>query len=112
MNFRDTRNSQSRPVFFFMPCVWSIVPAFADFGIDELKRNANLFKTNAMDTKNKPPEFLTRYQLAERWQCHVETLRNRHKSGTLKGVRIGHKWLYRLTDIQRMEDVERSEVAK
>lgn len=57
----------------------------------------------AVETKDQPKEFLTRGQLAERWQCHVETLRNRHKAGTLKGVRIGHKWLYRISEIQAIE---------
>lgn len=63
----------------------------------------------AVETKANSQEFLTRTQLSERWQCHVETLRNRHKAGTLRGVRIGHKWLYRLSDIQAMEEAQKVE---
>jgi hypothetical protein len=79
------------------------VSAFVEFGIDEIKSNANLCQMPAVETQARAPEFLTRNQLAERWNCHIETLRNRHKAGTLKGVRIGHKWLYRLSEIQRIE---------
>lgn len=49
------------------------------------------------------PKFLTRYELAERWHCHAETIKRKQDAGLLAAVRIGRRWLYRMSEIQQME---------
>lgn len=54
----------------------------------------------------KDQEFLTQSQLCERWHCTPETLRNYRKEGKLRPSRPGGKWLYRVSEIQKIESYE------
>jgi len=52
-------------------------------------------------------QFLSRRELAERWSCCVETLKNRERAGLLKPVRFGSRsWRYRLSEILALEAAE------
>jgi len=55
-------------------------------------------------TKNEPKAlFMTRRQLAVRWQCSIETLKRREKAGLLPFSKLGRDVRYKLTNICKIE---------
>ena len=48
---------------------------------------------------------ITSPQLAERWQCHVATIRRRQGEGLLKGFQIGIRWRFPLSDVLHAEQL-------
>lgn len=56
-----------------------------------------------MSQETAEPVLLSRRELAARWQCHVDTIKRREVEGKVHPVIVGHKRLYRLSDIQRIE---------
>ncbi len=50
---------------------------------------------------------LTRKELANRWNCSVETIKRKEKAGYLVPFRLGKRFLrYRLVDIEEIEKTE------
>ena len=50
------------------------------------------------------PKHLNRRSLAERWLCSTETLKRRERAGFLPYLKIGRGILYRLSDIEKIEE--------
>jgi predicted site-specific integrase-resolvase len=49
-------------------------------------------------------KLLSRKELAQRWDCHIETLKRWEARGRLKPIKVGYKFLrYRLSDIEALE---------
>lgn len=49
--------------------------------------------------------LLSRKQVSERWGCSEETVKRRHRSGQLRGYRIGWNVVrYRLSDVLNYEE--------
>lgn len=65
--------------------------------------------------KAKTSPFITRSQLAERWQLSGESLKRYERRGILKPVKIAARMLrYRLADIEAIENeatLDREEVS-
>jgi hypothetical protein len=52
-------------------------------------------------------QLISRRELAERWSCCVETIKNRERAGILKPIRFGTKsWRYRMSDVLHLENME------
>ena len=48
---------------------------------------------------------ITSPQLAERWQCHIATIRRRQNEGLLKGFRIGIRFRFPLSEVLHAEQM-------
>lgn len=53
--------------------------------------------------------LITRRELAARWHCHEDTIKRREDEGVITPVTVGHKRLYRLSDVEK---AEQSAIAK
>ncbi len=52
-------------------------------------------------------QLISRRELAERWGCCVETIKNRERAGILKPIRFGSRsWRYRMSDVLALETLE------
>lgn len=48
--------------------------------------------------------YISRKQLAQRWSCSIETIKRKERSGFIKSIRIGQRFVrYRLADIEQVE---------
>lgn len=56
-----------------------------------------------MSQDTSEPVLLSRRELAARWHCHVDTIKRRETEGLVHPVVVGHKRLYKLSEIQRIE---------
>lgn len=57
--------------------------------------------------KNTELKFITRRQVALRWQCSIMTLKRREAAGILNPYHLGRGVRYRLADIEQVEEEAR-----
>jgi len=48
-------------------------------------------------------QLLSLAQVAQRWDVHTETVRNRRKAG-LRGIKFGRRLMFRLSDVRAYEN--------
>lgn len=78
---------------------------------DQTKARRRLFK--ALENRSKPEPnvetpFTNRRSLSKRWMKSVMTLKRMERAGLLPFLKIGKEVLYRMSDVERIE--EESEV--
>jgi predicted site-specific integrase-resolvase len=61
-------------------------------------------KLKPLPRRRETEILLSRKELADRWRCHIETLKRWEAAGRIKPIKVGNKFLrYRLSDIEEFE---------